>query len=177
MKKSTAHLRLMLDILQQKARGLGLTDTVWASRAGIRKETLSRLRSRSSCDFETLQALARAVGAGVSVIDGNAPGSTGDGLFPAKFDREYEEQLLDLCASGELDPSRWRHYGPAFFMAGLAVMLASVPEFDRRSMLDLAEALHAGSSQVGVFGRWLERSPARPSRFLPMVLAGLPHAA
>jgi len=30
-------------------------------------------------------------------------------------------------------------------MAGLAVMVASVPEFDRRSLLDLAEAFHAGS--------------------------------
>jgi hypothetical protein len=64
-------------------------------------------------------------------------------------------------------------------MAGLAVMVASVsePEFDRRSLLELAEALHAGSSQVGVFGMWLERSPIRPSRFLPMLSAGLRHAA
>lgn len=111
--------------------------------------------------------------ASVSVIDGNAPGSTGDALFPTKFDRDYEEQLLDLCTSGELEPARWRRLGPGFFMAGLAVLLASVPEFDRRSMLDLAEKLHAGSSQVEVFAIWLERSPVRPSRFLPMVMAGL----
>ena len=64
----------------------------------------------------------------------------------------------------------------AFFMAGLAVMLASVPEFDRRSLLDLAEALQAGSSQVEVFALWLERSPLRPSRFLPMLLAESRHA-
>lgn len=177
MKRSTPHLRSVLDILEQKARGLGLTDTQWASRAGIRKETLSRLRGRRSCDFATLQTLARAVGASVSVIDDKAPQSTADGRFPAKLDRDYEEQLLDLCASGELEPARWRHYGPAFFMAGLAVMVASVPEFDRRSLLDLAEGLHAGSSQVGVFALWLERSPVRPSRFLPMLLAGLRRAA
>jgi hypothetical protein len=107
----------------------------------------------------------------MGVINGSTPGSTEDGRFPAQVDREYEEQLLDLCASGDVEPDRWRHSGPAFFMAGLAVMVASVPEFDRRSLLDLAEALHAGSSQVEVFALWLERSPVRPSRFLPMLLA------
>jgi hypothetical protein len=106
----------------------------------------------------------------ISVV--NTPGSTEDGRFPTQLDRGYEEQLLDLCASGDIDPKRWRSYGPPSFMAGLAVMLASVPEFDRRSLLDLAEALHAGSSQVGVFALWLERSPVRPSRFLPMLLVG-----
>jgi hypothetical protein len=177
MIKSMTDLQSVLDILEHKARALELTHTEWAARAGIRKETLSRLRGRPSCDFATLQALARVVGARVGAIDGIAPGSTGDGRFPAQLDREYEEQLLDLCASGDVEPERWRHCGPAFFMAGLAVMVASVPEFDRRSLLDLAEALHTGSSQVGVFALWLEGSPVRPSRFLPMLLAGLRHAA
>jgi len=177
MRKSPTDLRSILGILEHKARALELTDTEWAARAGIRKETLSRLRSRQSCDFETLQTLARVVGASVGVIDGITPQSTEDGRFPAQLDREYEEQLLDLCASGEFEAQRWRHQGPAFFMAGLAVMVASVPEFDRRSLLELAEALHAGSSQVGVFALWLERSPVRPSRFLPMLLAELRHAA
>jgi hypothetical protein len=178
MKKSTAHLRSVLGILDRKAAALGLTDTQWAARAGIRKETLSRLRRRQSCDFATLQSLARVVGASVSVIDAaDTPGSTKDGRFPAQFDRAYEEQLLDLCASGDVDPTHWRHYGPAFFMAGLAVMVASAPEFDRRLLLELAERLHAGSSQVGVFALWLERSPARPSRFLPMLAAELRRAA
>jgi hypothetical protein len=177
MKKSTTDLRLMLDVLEHKARALALTDTEWAARAGVRKETLSRLRGRESCDFATLQSLARAVGASVSVVDGSTPGSTKDGRFPAHLHREYEEQLLDLCASGDIEPEHWRRHGPAFFMAGLAVMVASVPEFDRRSLLDLAEALHAGSSQVGVFALWLEGSPLRPSRFLPMLLAGMRRAA
>jgi hypothetical protein len=177
MKKSTTDLRSVLDILEHKARALELTDTEWAARAGIRKETLSRLRGRHSCDFATLQTLARVVGASVGVIDGHTPGSTEDGRFPAQLDREYEERLLDLCTSGDVEPKRWRHHGPAFFMAGLAVMVASVPEFDRRSLLDLAESLHAGSSQVGVFALWLERSPVRPSRFLPMLLAGMRRVA
>jgi len=40
---------------------LGLTDTAWANRAGVWKETLSRLRRREACDFETLRSLAHAV--------------------------------------------------------------------------------------------------------------------
>ena len=177
MRKSTAQLTRLLESLQRRARALGITDSEWAARSGIRKETLSRLRGRPSCDFATLQSLARVVGASVEVIDGDTPGSTQDGRFPKRLDREYEEQLLDVCVSGDVDPKRWRRHGPPFFMAGLAVMLASSPEFDRRAMLELAEALHAGSSQVGVFTLWLERSPVRPSRFLPMLLAGLRRAA
>jgi hypothetical protein len=177
MEKSMTQLAVILRSLDRKARALGLTDTDWAARAGICNETLSRLRRRRSCDFATLQSLAGVVGASMGVIDGITPGSTQDGRFPAQLDREYEEQLIDLCASGDLEPTRWRRCGPAFFMAGLAVMVANVPEFDRRSLLELAEALHAGSSQVGVFTLWLERSPVRPSRFLPMLLAGSRHAA
>ncbi len=148
---------------------MDLTGTEWAARAGVRKETLSRLNGRSSCDFATLQGLARVVGARVGVIDEDAPEATRDRRFPAQLTRQYEEKLLDLCASGEFAPHLWRHYGPAFFMAGLAVMVASAPEFDRRSLLELAEELHAGISQVGVFEMWLEGSPVRPSRFLPML--------
>jgi hypothetical protein len=177
MKKSTTELTAILDTLRDRARELGLTDTEWAARADIRKETLSRLRGRPSCDFATLQTLARVVGRNLGLIDAITPVCTQDGQFPAQVDREYEERLLDLCASGDMEPTRWRRTGPTFFMAGLAVMMASVPEFDRRSMLDLAEILHAGSSQVGVFSLWLERSPIRPSRFLPMLLTGLRHAA
>src|ERR1700685_1036585 len=138
MKKSKAQLSAVLEALQRRARALGFTDTEWAARAGIRNETLSRLRARTSCDFATLQALARVVGASLGVIDGNMPGYTADGRFPAQLDREYEEQLLELCASGNTEPERWQCCGPGFFMAGLAVMVASGPEFDRRSLLVLA---------------------------------------
>jgi hypothetical protein len=177
MEKSLSEFSTVLDILQYRARAMNLTGTEWAARAGVRKETLSRLNGRSSCDFATLQGLARVVGARVSVIDEEAPEATSDGRFPAHLSRQYEEKLVDLCASREFAPHLWRHYGPAFFMAGIAVMIASVPEFDRRSLLDLAEGLHAGSSQVGVFEMWLEGSPVRPARFLPMLLAGLRRAA
>src|ERR1700704_16074 len=103
MKKSTTRLPAVVRSLGRKAQALGLTDTEWAARARIRKETLSRLRGRRSCDFATLQALADVVGASVGVIDGNTPGSTQDGRFPVRIDREYEEKLVDLCASGDVE--------------------------------------------------------------------------
>ena len=167
----------MLKTLETKARAMGLTDTEWAAKAGVRKETLSRLRRRSSCDLGTLGALAAVVGATVDVIAVPAVGVTADGRFPSRFDRDYEAKLQELCGARELEPQCWRALGPAFFMAGLAVMLASLREFDRSDYLALAEQLHAGSSQVGVFSLWLRGSPLRPSRFVPMLLANLRHAA
>jgi hypothetical protein len=50
-------------------------------------------------------------------------------------------------------------------------MLASVEGHDRRAFLSLAEQLHPGASEPAVFSRWLERSPVRPSRFLPLMAA------
>ncbi|MGH8263863.1 MAG: hypothetical protein ACRETU_08265 [Steroidobacterales bacterium] len=169
MNKSIDALQAVLSTLTRQARSLGLTDTEWATRAAVRKETLSRLRQRRSCDFATLQALAQVVGARVGVLDANAPGSTADGHFPAKVSRDLEERLLELCASRDLGGERWKNLGPAFFMAGLAVMVASVKGFDRGGLCALAEQLHTGSSNPEVFQLWLNRSPVRPSRFLPML--------
>jgi hypothetical protein len=167
----------VLEQLALAARRLGLTDTEWAARAGIRKETLSRLRGRPSCDFSTLEALARATGSRIGVVEIRGLESIQDGRFPAVYEREYEEQLIQLCASRNLDAAIWAGLGPKFFMAGIAVMLASVPEFDRPALLDLAEQLHAGSSHVSVFALWLQESPLRASRFLPMLQVNSRHAA
>lgn len=160
--------------LTRRARALGLTDAAWAARAGIPKETLSRLRKRTSCDFASLDALASAVGMRVTAIDA---AQAQNAHFPSKIDRAYEERLIDLCASGELDLPLWRASGPPFFMAGLAVMLASTNGVDRRALLELAEQLHPGISEPSVFTRWLESTPLRPARFLPMVDAQRVHAA
>ncbi len=171
MNTSTESLAQTIAALTRQARALGVSDTNWATRAGVRKETLSRLRHRRSCDFETLRLLADAVGARLGVLEVHLPDSTADGHFPASLDREYEDRLVDLSVSGDVDPGRWAGMGPRFFMAGLAVMLASVVNGDRRRLLDLAERLHPGASEVAVFNRWLERSPLRPTRFLPLVAA------
>ncbi len=177
METSTYELATLLGALSAAARRQGLNDTQWADRAGLRKETLSRLRHRSSCDVETLQSLAKVVGAHLAVVPNSTRPATDDGHFPLHVYREYEEQLLDLCASGSLDPGRWAQWGPRFFMAGLAVMLASIFGADRRGLLALAESLHPGATEPTVFAQWLQRSPVRPSRFLPMLAQEAKHAA
>lgn len=177
MKKSSSYLSPVVVELTRQARARGLTDTAWAAQAGLRKETLSRLRRRSSCDFDTLAALATAVDAQVGVLSTHVPNVTPDGHFVSKIDRDYEELLVELAASRSLQVERWMNLGPHFFMAGLAVMLASVRELDRRGLLELAEKLHPGASEPEVFARWLAASPLRPARFLPMLDARLQHAA
>jgi hypothetical protein len=176
MNTSTS-LKTVLDQLTSVARSLSLTDTAWAQRAGLRKETLSRLRRRASCDYATLYALALAVGARVAVVTGPAPGVSDDGHFPLDMPRNYEERLLQLSASRALEPNRWLATGPRFFMAGLAVMLASVDGFDRKGLLTLAEQLHPGASEPAAFTQWLKCSPLRPTRFLPMLDMEMKHAA
>lgn len=167
----------LLAELAAQARALGLTDAEWAVRAKVRPETLSRLRRRSSCDLSTLQALASAVGARLTLEVPSADATTPDGHFPLTLDRDAEARLLSLAASGNLTDEAWLAAGPRFFMAGLAVMLAGEPGLDRRGMLALAERLHPGISEPAVFTLWLERSPLRPSRFLPLLDMERRHAA
>ena len=177
MNKSTQSLDTVLSALTGEARRLALNDSQWAQAAGVRKETLSRLRKRKSCDFATLHALASVVGAQIGVTETQSLASTSEAHFPASLNRAYEARLLDLCASGDLDLGLWRRLGPPFFVAGIAVMLASRSGFDRLRLLALAETLHPGSSQPEVFALWLKRSPLRPARFLPLLAARAKRAA
>jgi hypothetical protein len=170
-------LSSLLEQLSRSARAAGLTDTGWASRAGVRKETLSRLRGRITCDFATLSALAAVVNSKLTLLGEMPVAVAADGHFPAGISRDYEQRLIELCASRSLQPDRWLALGPRFFMAGLAVMMASVTGHDRRGLLALAEQLHPGVSEPNVFARWLQSSPLRPSRFLPMLTAGNNRAA
>jgi len=137
----------------------------WAAACGLPKETLSRLKRNPSCDFRTLAVLAEAAGCRLVAVPALA---AEQGHMPPSWGREAEEALLDLCASGNADPAVWRAHGPAFFMGGMAVLLASARGFDRERYLRLAEALHPGVSTPEVFQMWLERSPVRAARFLPM---------
>ena len=101
-------------------------------------------------------------------------GAQADGQFPAHVDRDYEDRLLDLCASRSLDLKQWEAAGPRFFMAGLAVMVACVAGVEQRAtvrqdLLALAEQLSPGAGDVDVFQCWLDHSPVRPSRFVPLL--------
>jgi len=59
------------------ARSLGLSRRALAQRAGIRPETVSRIASRGTCDFSTLERLAAAVGLRLGLHDETAPGVGG----------------------------------------------------------------------------------------------------
>jgi DNA-binding phage protein len=165
--KLTAPHEPVLAALARAAAAAGLTDTAWARRAGLPKESLSRLKRRSDCDFSTLARLAAALDLDWQFVPRDPVPTTLDGLFPAQFTREVEERLLELAASSNRDADRWRTFGPAFFMAGLAVLLSGTGLWPRREGLALAEALHAGSTEPATFQRWLDRSPLTPERFLP----------
>lgn len=177
MPESKSSLAGLLRALARKARDLGWTDTAWCARAGVRKETLSRLRRRGTCDFATVHALAEAVGSRVCALDLRLPDTTPNGHFPRLVDRDYEERLVELCASEALAVEPWAALGPRFFMAGLAVLLASAPGQDRPGLLALAERLHPGASEPAVFARWLECSPLRPTRFFALLDQSSRHAA
>lgn len=163
MKKSTASA--LLEQLSPAARRRFRSDAAWAQASGLPRETLSRLKRRDSCDLGTLTALARAAGCALVALPDAAEGGR---HLPQAYGREYEDALLELVAAGNTEPAVWRAYGPAYFMGGLAVLLAGARGFDRGRHLRLAEALHPGMSTPEVFGQWLERSPLRPARFLPM---------
>lgn len=176
MSTSTTRLPDLLAALSSLARQAGWSDAEWARRSGLPKETLCRLRSRSTCDFATLDALARAVGAGLEV-KANASRATADGLWPAIVDRPLEARLVAVLGARSTRPDDWRPLGPPFFLAGLAVTLASVAELDRQRYLDLAEALNPGATEPRVFAKWLAETPLRPARLLPMLEAELHRAA
>ena len=176
MSKSTNDLSSVVHELTVAARERNLNDSQWAKRANLPKETLSRMRRRHNCEFSTLAALASAANVHIGIVKKNLPELTHDGCFPVEIPREYEEELLQLCASRSLTTQQWASAGPHFFMAGLAVMLASVTGFDRCGLLLLAEKLCARISEPETFALWLKHSPVRPSRFLPMLDVKVKHA-
>jgi len=169
-------LQSLLRDLTRRARDAGWSDAEWARQTGMAKETLCRLRSRSSCDFATLHALSAALGVSLQILDVDPPTTT-EGHWPAEVDRALELRLSDRALSGSTRPEDWRSLGPSFFVAGLAVVLASVTGFDRPRYLALAEALHPGATELPVFARWLEGTPLPPARFLPPIFAALERVA
>lgn len=159
----TTPLDSLLATMANAARRDKLSDRDWAQKANVRPETLSRLKLRGDCDLATLNALAGAVDLRVALV----PKSKAS--LPKLFSRQDEEKLLVLCASRSLDLAKWRDGGTAFFMAGVATMVAGVRGADRSALLALAEALYPGMSSVDTFRAWLAKSPLRPSRFVPML--------
>lgn len=163
----SSFLPAVLAELTRAARDRGWTDSAWARAASLPKETLSRTRSRATCDLATLDRLARAVGRAVDVRPTPSP----DGLWPASVDRALEQALVDLAATHSTRFDDWRNHGPPFFLAGLAVTLASVTGFERADYLALAETLHPGAAEPRVYERWLAETPLSPDRYVRNVRA------
>ena len=163
----------LIESLRALARQRFSSDAQWARASGVPAETLSRLRSRLTCDVRTLWALAEGAGCTLVAVPAMKKISASQSQ---SFDRDYESALLDLCASGNMDPAHWRAQGDEFLMGGLATLLAGADGFDRARYLRVAESLHTGVSTPEVFALWLKRSPIRPARFLPMLRARIAHA-
>lgn len=171
MVRTLSHL---LDEMQAQASARGWKAYDWAARAQVRPETLSRLRRRGNCDLQTLQRLAGVLSLTLKLAEAEAHAGT---LLPKRYDRGFEEQLLELAASRNTDLERWRKTAPGFFMGGFAVMLSCDPHFDRPAYLALGDQLHPGVSSPEAFGMWLKQSPLRPYRFMPMLKERMRHAA
>jgi hypothetical protein len=84
--------------------------------------------------------------------------------------RDMEARLLNVCA-GPPTVRAWKSIGDVPLAAGLAVLLASDSSLDRQTYLSLARKFQPSMVEGDVFRVWLEQSPVRPSRFLPMVRA------
>ena len=156
-------LPMMFKQLEGQARAKAVTSAQWARAAGLRPETLSRLSKRVDCELQTLSNLAAAVGLEVAL----RPRLERE--MPKSFGRKQEDVLLDLAASKSLDLGRWAVAGPRYFMAGFAAMLSTLEGFDRDGLSLVAEALFPGMTDVRELQAWLDRSPVKPSRFLPML--------
>lgn len=97
--------------------------------------------------------------------------------MPSSLSRAEEERLLQLAASGDIRPSRWRRAGDPQLLAGLAMLLASLDLGDRDRLVALAERLWPGMSTLEVANAWLRRSPVKADRFVPMLRARLAQRA
>lgn len=104
------------------------------------------------------------------------PRKRGRPPMPKSLSRAEEERLLDLAASGDTRPSRWRRAGDTQLLAGVAALLGSLDLGNRERLFALAEQLWPGMSTLDVANDWLRRSPVKADRFVPMVRARLAQA-
>ncbi len=58
----------LIDEIFERARDKNVPQTLLASKAGVRPETLSRLKHRDNCDVRTLENLALAVGYQLALV-------------------------------------------------------------------------------------------------------------
>ena len=123
----------LLARIADTARAQGLSRRALALRAGLRPETVSRIASRGTCDFATLERLATAAGLQLGLRD-ETPPSTGGGrdavlrkqALIRTLARAHGARSLDLFGSAARDED-----GPG---SDLDFLVALEPG---RSLLDL----------------------------------------
>lgn len=179
-------LQQTLARLAVAARRLGLSDHDWALAAGIRPETLCRLRKRQDCDLATLVKIAGAVRCTLALearIQGEALVSK-DGLMPGRVSIGEERMLVELAwreafyrRSPERARAAWTALGPSFFMAGVAFVSAQALPAGRDRLRALAEHLHPGIAVAKVFARWVAASPLSPAHLLRAIVSIAPDLA
>jgi hypothetical protein len=142
MPESTTALQPLLAEMTAHARGKGWSDSEWARRSGLPKETLCRLRSRATCDLATLAALAEAAGVRLEVAGADG-GATEDGLWPRMVGRSLESRLVDALAASTTRPEDWgsRHpLGESLLIESTAGGLAPRPPAAPGGRLDAGDS-------------------------------------
>lgn len=117
------------------ARSQGLSRRALAQRAGLRPETLSRIASRGTCDFATLERLAAAAGLRLA-IEGSAPQAAGN----ARDEILLKQSLIRTLARA--------HGARAISLFGSAARGEERPGSD----LDFLVELEAGRSLLDLIG-------------------------
>lgn len=140
------------------------------------KTNLGGVLARAAVDKLAIRKHGRVVAYLVPAREVDQPRKKRQRL-PKSLSRAQEERLLELAASGDTRPSRWRRAGPPQLLAGLAALLGSLDLGNRERLLALAEQLWPGMSTLEVANEWLRDSPIKADRFVPMLRARLEQRA
>jgi antitoxin (DNA-binding transcriptional repressor) of toxin-antitoxin stability system len=141
------------------------------------KTNLGGVLARAAVDRLAIRRHGRVVAYLVPAREVEAPRrKRGRGPMPKSLSRTDEDRLLELAASGDTRPSRWRRAGEPQLLAGVAALLGSLDLGNRERLFALAEQLWPGMSTLEVANEWLRRSPVKADRFVPMLRARLAQA-
>src|SRR5258706_4273092 len=123
------------------------------------KTNLGGVLARAAVDRLAIRKHGRIVAYLVPARELEAPRKTrGIAPMPKSLSRAEEERLLQLAASGDTRPSRWRRAGDPRLLAGVAMLLGSLDLGDRDRLFALAEQLWPGMSTLEAGNQWLRPS-------------------
>jgi hypothetical protein len=138
------------------AKSQGLSRRALAQRAGVRAETVSRIASRGTCDFATLERLAAAAGLRLS-LEGSAPPAGGN----ARDAVLRKQSLIRTLARA--------HGARSIALFGSAARGEERPESD----LDFMVELEAGRSLLDLISLAEDLREALGRRIEAVTVAGM----